>query len=175
MDVIRKRVRNGAVLEQFFAKIYSIILLWIVIKEAGRYLYSQQTAIEKVKHLGWAPGVFSFPLRVWLKLFRLRSILINKFEDDYMAKVVDTKGKFKILQTNRDFIIRNIEGKYKQHSHFQKLNDIYKFINIINKGLLPRSKYWKEAARRLLSVEEYGQLRDKRKERYINVQKGVRL
>lgn len=92
-----------------------------------------------------------------------------------MAKVIDIRDNFKILQTGRDFIVANTHLKYKNHAHFRKLKDIYKFINIINKGLLPRSFYWKEAARRLLSVEEYGQLRDKRKPRYVNINKGVRL
>lgn len=92
-----------------------------------------------------------------------------------MAKVIDIKGKFKILQTNRGFVISNIEGKYKQHSHFQKLSDIYKFIDILNKGLLPKSRYWKEAARRLLTEEEYDQLRDKRKPKYVNINKGVKV
>jgi len=92
-----------------------------------------------------------------------------------MAKVIDVKDNFKILQTGKDFIIANTNLEYKNHAHFKKLNDIYKFLNIISKGLLPHSKYWKEAARRLLTQEEYSNLRDKRKERYINVQKGVRL
>lgn len=90
-----------------------------------------------------------------------------------MAKVIDTVGKYKILQTRNDFVVRNTELEYKKHAHFKKSKDIYKFINIISKGLLPKSSYWREAARRLLSEDEYEKLRDKRKPRYIN--KGVRL
>ncbi|WP_432400972.1 hypothetical protein [Wukongibacter sp. M2B1] len=92
-----------------------------------------------------------------------------------MAKVIDVKGVFKILETSRGFVVANTDLEYKNHAHFRKLNDIYKFLNIISKGLLPKSPYWREAARRLLSVEEYESLRDKRKPRYVNINKGVRL
>lgn len=91
-----------------------------------------------------------------------------------MAKVIEIKDNYKILETSRGFVVANTNLEYKNHAHFRKLSDIYKLINILNKGLMPISKYWREAARRLLTEEEYESLRDKRKPRYVNINKGVR-
>jgi hypothetical protein len=44
----------------------------------------------------------------------------------------------------------------------------------IEKGILPADAWWQEAVRRLLSNEEFEQLRMKDRQQYYNVNHGVR-
>jgi len=89
-------------------------------------------------------------------------------------RVIDNIGKFTLARTQHNYIVINTEEDYKHHSHFKTENGARTFLELIGKGLLPRSRYFKEAARRLLCSEEYKGLMECRKEKYINVNKGAR-
>ena len=88
-----------------------------------------------------------------------------------MCRVLEPKGRFNILQTSRDYVVVNTELKYENHAHMNKLEHAIILIKLIDKGILPHSKYWRTAARRLLDNKEYSQLRVKKKEKYINISK----
>ena len=90
-----------------------------------------------------------------------------------MCKVLEVKGRFNILQTSKDYVVVNTEIEYKNHAHFKCRKDIHKLIDLINKGIKPNSHYMQIAAQRLLG-DEYDDLREKKKEYYININKGMR-
>ena len=74
---------------------------------------------------------------------------------------------------SREYIVRRVDGAYSQHAHLGTLNGCRLLINLINAGLLPTSRYLQIACSRLLSEDEYRGLKQK-KQRYYNVNKGVR-
>jgi hypothetical protein len=75
--------------------------------------------------------------------------------------------------SNRGYIVIRADGEYSQHAHVSSLNGARQLINFINLRLLPTSKYLQKSCSRLLTEEEYKGLRQ-RKQRYINVNRGVR-
>lgn len=85
-----------------------------------------------------------------------------------MCRVISGKGKFKILQTSKDYVVVNTEGVYKQHSHHQNRRSAEKLIILLQKGLMPKSEYLKVSAKRLLGEEDFNKLRGKRKKKYVN-------
>lgn len=89
------------------------------------------------------------------------------------VKVIDNIGRFTIAQCSKDYIVINNELEYCNHSHFRNYNGAKKCVELIRKGLLPRSRYFRIAAKRLLG-DEYEDLIEYRKEKYININKGVR-
>ena len=78
-----------------------------------------------------------------------------------------------IKDSNRGYIVRRLGGEYSQHAHVNTINGCRMLINFIHSGLLPTSKYLQTSCRRLLTEGEYTRLKQK-KQRYINVNKGVR-
>lgn len=74
---------------------------------------------------------------------------------------------------NRGYIVLRVDGDYRQHAHISTLNGCRMLINLINAGLLPTSRYLQIACSRLLTEEEYRGLKQK-KQRYVNVNRGVR-
>jgi len=77
-------------------------------------------------------------------------------------KVIYYTSKYEIVQTHRNYVVRrksNHGGTYEQHSHFKKLEHAKSFLKIIDKGLMPRSQYWMEAARRIMSEDEFNNLK----------------
>jgi hypothetical protein len=75
--------------------------------------------------------------------------------------------------SNRGYLVIRVEGNYNQHAHCSTLNGCRMLINLINSGRLPTSKYLQISCSRLLNEDEYKRLRQKR-QRYVNVNKGVR-
>ena len=78
-----------------------------------------------------------------------------------------------IKDSNRGYVVRRLDGAYEQHAHCKTLNGCRLLINCIHNNMLPTSDWLQGSCRRLLTGEEYSRLRIK-KQRYINVNKGVR-
>lgn len=72
------------------------------------------------------------------------------------------------------YIVNRKGGTYEQHSHFSSEMAGRRFIKLINKGLLPKSPYYLQAAKRVLLESEFNRLKVQQKTKYVNVQRGVR-
>jgi hypothetical protein len=81
--------------------------------------------------------------------------------------------KFDIAKQHGSYIVRRVDGEYKQHAHISTMNGCRLLIRFIRQNRLPTSTYLQGSARRLLTEDEYSQLRP-RKQRYHNINKGVR-
>lgn len=81
--------------------------------------------------------------------------------------------KFEIKRNSRGFVLIRVDGEYKQHSHHKTLKSCHDLIKLIECNKLPKSRYLKGSCKRLLTEEEYNQLRPG-KQMYYNVNKGVR-
>lgn len=81
--------------------------------------------------------------------------------------------RFDIIKQHGSYIVRRMEGEYSQHAHVSSMTGCKLLINLIHNNRLPTSDYLKGSCRRLLTVEEYARLR-KKKQQYVNVNKGVR-
>lgn len=92
-----------------------------------------------------------------------------------MGRVVYQKGRFKVIQTKSDFVVRNIELDENHHSHFHNLEGAKLAIDLIKKGLLPSKTWWRIALKRLLTDEEFERLEPDRRQKYHNVQGGKGL
>ncbi len=55
-----------------------------------------------------------------------------------------------------------------KHSHFRTKESAKHLKQLLIKGVKPKSPYYLESARRLLTTEEYNHLREERKQKYIN-------
>ena len=83
--------------------------------------------------------------------------------------------EFKVIDTCRDAVVINTNiDDYKAHAHFADIRGALECINLINRGLLPKSRYYQTACKRLLTPERYEGLVERTKEKYININKGVR-
>jgi len=56
----------------------------------------------------------------------------------------------------------------EKHSHFRSRKAANNFKSIILRGLMPKSPYYIESAKRVLTSEEFEHLREERKQKYIN-------
>lgn len=88
-------------------------------------------------------------------------------------RIIDSIGHFKLAQTARGYIAINEQGGYENHAHFDSESGARQCLELIRKGLLPKSEYFKKAARRLIGDEGYCDLIDCKKQRYININKGA--
>lgn len=79
-----------------------------------------------------------------------------------MSRVIEVKGSYKILATNRDYVVINTELDYENHAHFKSLQTLHQLLRFLENGLAPTSPYLIKAAKRLLG-EEYQNLQVKRK------------
>lgn len=79
---------------------------------------------------------------------------------------------FKIIESTKrgkpDFIVIRIGGSYEQHGHFKTREGAEKIINLIKSNKLPKNKYFRDAAKRLLTEREFENLKEP-KPRYYNV------
>lgn len=81
---------------------------------------------------------------------------------------------FTIISTTHDYVVIRVNGEYEQHSHFKRKSGALKLIELIRMGLMPKKPYFIKAAKRLLTEEEFKQLKIKRKKPdYVNVQRGI--
>lgn len=88
------------------------------------------------------------------------------------SKTVYKKGKFTVIQTSTDYVVRNERLDYAHHSHFHSLKGAKRSIDLISRRVLPQNEWWREALRRLLTEEEYLSLQPNKKQAYYNVQGG---
>ncbi len=62
-----------------------------------------------------------------------------------------------------------------KHSHFKSEHGAKDFLKFMKKGLLPKSPYFIESAKRVLTEKEFNKLRTKTKQTYHNVNRGVKF
>lgn len=72
----------------------------------------------------------------------------------------------------RPWLLKRENGAYEQHAHFFTKKEAELCRHIIDIGKYPHCKKYKVAIQRLLTEEEFKQL--KKKQRYFNSQKGIR-
>ncbi|MDK2866895.1 MAG: hypothetical protein PWP51_2617 [Clostridiales bacterium] len=85
-----------------------------------------------------------------------------------MSKVLEIRGDYKILVTNRDYIVVNTQLDYENHAHFKSVQPMYKLISLIESGILPHSPYLLKAAKRLLGDDFDTLTPQHKKETYKN-------
>jgi len=99
-------------------------------------------------------------------------------KDDNMARVVDVIGDYKIIRTSKDYIVINTKGEHRHHSHVKKESTARLLIKLVTRKTMPRSDYLVEAARRITLDDKYRYelelKQNKDKQRYINVNTGIR-
>ena len=78
-----------------------------------------------------------------------------------------------IIKQHGSYIVSRADGEYSQHAHISTMNGCQLLIRLIRQNRLPTSKYLQGSCRRLLTEDEYARLKPK-KQKYINVNKGVR-
>ena len=97
-----------------------------------------------------------------------------------MSRVVGVIDEYKILQTSKDYIVVNTNGKYENHGHFKKLSTCYVIIRLIKRKTIPNKPFMLEAARRITIDEKYKEVltnkqkKNKQRQYYFNPSKGVR-
>ncbi|MBF4693057.1 hypothetical protein [Fusibacter ferrireducens] len=84
-----------------------------------------------------------------------------------MSKVLEVRGNYKILATNRDYVVINMALAYENHAHFKSIQPLYHLLTLIEHGLMPTSPYMMKAAKRLLG-DKFESLTPKRKKENYN-------
>ena len=72
---------------------------------------------------------------------------------------------------DRPWLIKRVNGKYRQHAHMRRKKDAVKLRNLLDKNLMPYSEEFKIAARRLLSEKEYKKLENSNYKTYKGIKK----
>jgi hypothetical protein len=72
-----------------------------------------------------------------------------------------------IKDSTRGYVVKRKGGAYEQHAHLTTMNGCRQLVYYIHHGKLPKSKYLQGSCRRLLTDEEYQQLK-KPKQKYYN-------
>ena len=97
-----------------------------------------------------------------------------------MSRVVGVIDEYRILQTSKDYIVINTNGKYENHGHFKKLSTCYVIIRLMKRKTIPNKPFMLEAARRITIDEKYKEVltnkqkKNKQRQYYFNLNKGVR-
>jgi hypothetical protein len=97
-----------------------------------------------------------------------------------MSRVVGVIDEYRILQTSKDYIVINTNGKYENHGHFKKLSTCYVIIRLMKRKTIPNKPFMLEAARRITIDEKYKEVltnkqkKNKQRQYYFNPNKGVR-
>jgi len=97
-----------------------------------------------------------------------------------MTGIVYQDDSFRIIKTNRDYVLRNRKGRYKNHGHFKKLTTCYLLIGLMNRQQVPDNKYLRESVLRISTDSDYIERvnnkidKERDKTHYINVNKGVK-
>ncbi len=78
-----------------------------------------------------------------------------------MTKVVFYHRRFNVLQTGKSsyVVVRKNTSNYSEHSHLSSLHGAISLIKLLDHGLMPKSDYLKESARRLLREKEFNKLK----------------
>lgn len=93
--------------------------------------------------------------------------------------LVYSDENYKIIKTYRDYTLINLKGEEKNHAHVQKTDTCFLLIRLIKKQIVPKSKYLQNAVLRLTTDEKYiekilnKQAKNKNKQQYFNVNKGI--
>lgn len=104
-----------------------------------------------------------------------------------MADIVYNYKSYLVLDTGKELIVKDSKGKYENHAHFYRKTDKKGNIKLEtaktciklcdNKRLDIRNSYMLDAVIRLTIDEDYREnlkrKKAKKKEKYINVQKGT--
>lgn len=72
----------------------------------------------------------------------------------------------------RKWLLKREGGAYEQHAHFLCKKDAENVRRLIDGNKYPYNKKYKIAMQKILTEEEFKKL--KRKQRYFNVNKGIR-
>ena len=64
-----------------------------------------------------------------------------------MIKLIFDSEYYEIFITRRNILVRNKLNN--NHCHFSNLTDAIKFVRLMEKNIVPWSKYWKECKKRL--------------------------
>ena len=84
-------------------------------------------------------------------------------------RVVYESTKYKILETHKNYIVKRANDELYNHAHFKRRDHAFKFVHLLEKGIIPRSDYWYIAAKRVLTDEEFEEsVLQKTKTRYRN-------
>ena len=83
-----------------------------------------------------------------------------------------SKSEFLVKATgDGDFVL--VRTSNHRHAHFASKRGALDLIDILCKGRLPKSDYFIEASKRLLSTAEFLALNNKSKQRYLNQKRGI--
>lgn len=97
-----------------------------------------------------------------------------------MCRVIDQVDIYKILKTQRDYVVVNIMGQEENHGHFRRLKTCYLIIRLMRRRTVPKSKYLRKAALRISTDKPYTDKirrkieKDKDKLYYYNPSKGAK-
>ena len=70
-------------------------------------------------------------------------------------------------------VTRKLDNK-ELHSHLNSKGGCLTLIRLIKQNKMPKSDYLKESARRLLTSKEYEKLSTRTKQKYVNVNRGIK-
>ena len=96
-----------------------------------------------------------------------------------MDKVVFCNDDYKIIHNNRNYVLINLKGLWKNHGHFKKDSTCYMLIRFMRNGTVPKSKYLQDAVLRISTDEKYKELvllkqaKNKDRQFYRNINKGI--
>jgi len=88
--------------------------------------------------------------------------------------------KLKIINCGGYYTIVNLNGVYDNHCHIKKYKTAKMLVNLIMNKRVPKSKYLRESAMRVTIDKKYiekieiKEEKDRNRQHYINVNKGVR-
>ena len=80
---------------------------------------------------------------------------------------MDTR-KFKIVKVQDGWIVKRINGAYRQHAHFKDEEGCERLLKFLKANKLPYNKYYRGSCKRLLTNNEYKNLKPS-KDRYYNI------
>ena len=72
----------------------------------------------------------------------------------------------------RPWLLKRVDGKYSQHAHFYTRKHAERVRRLIDSNRYPISKSYRIAMERLLTKKEFKGLQ--KKDRYININKGIK-
>lgn len=85
---------------------------------------------------------------------------------------------YKIIQDSRGFVLINTEGEYENHGHLKKKKTCNLLIYLMERKIVPDSKYLRKTVLRVSTDEDYKDKvrrkieKDQNRRYYINVNKG---
>lgn len=82
------------------------------------------------------------------------------------------KDELRFKKVHDGFIVF-IEGR-EEHAHFRSVRGCQKLIRLLKAGKMPSEGYFRNAAKRLLTEDEFESLIDNHKPMYINIGKAVK-